>query len=63
MRMEKNQRTEWEKERLQARDEEDSGSLFYVAIYRVTANKAWKIFGDYETNVDYKVNLTGDKAR
>lgn len=44
-------------------DEEDSESLFYAAIYRVTANKAWKIFGDYEVDVDSELNLTQDKTR
>lgn len=45
------------------RRRKNSGSLFYAAIYRVTANKAWKIFGDYEADVDSELNLTQDKTR
>lgn len=44
-------------------DEEDSESLFHAAIYRVTANKAWKIFGDYEVDVDFKLNLIREIRR
>lgn len=44
-------------------EEENSESLFHAAIYRVTANKAWKIFGDYEIDVDSKLNLTREIRR
>lgn len=44
-------------------DEEDSESLFHAAIYRVTTNKAWKIFGDYEIDVDSKLNLIREIRR